>query len=326
MTIQASRDEIAGGYRHEAFLYSGLREFLSGTMSFIRRAVNARDPVLVVVGGEKVGLLRERLGDQAEHVDFADMAEVGENPARIIAVWQDFVAGHPGAPQLWGVGEPVHPDRSPTELAECQLHEALLNVAFDAATRFWLLCPYDLETLPDDVIDDAQRCHPYIAEGVERRSCSTYRPIDAADPFNRPVPPRPAADVPCLSFESGQLREVRAFVAEQAERAGLNAESSDAMVLAVSEIAANSIRHGGGQGEVRAWTDDRSLVCEVSDRGHITAPLVGRQRPVPEAGQGAGLWVANQLCDLVQVYSSPHGTTIRVRCGPRISRRTGRSV
>jgi anti-sigma regulatory factor (Ser/Thr protein kinase) len=314
VTIQASRNETAGGYRHEAFLYSGLPEFLSGTSSFIRRACGARDPVLVVVSSEKVGLLRDRLGEEAEHVDFADMAEVGDNPARIISAWQDFVAGHPGSRQLWGVGEPVHPDRSPTELAECQLHEALLNVAFEAATRLWLLCPYDLETLADDVIDDAQRSHPYIARGVERRACTTYRPIDLADPFNRPVPPRPAADVPGLSFGSGSLREVRAFVAEQAERAGLAVESSDAMVLAISEIASNSIRHGGGQGELRAWTDDRSLVCEVSDRGHITAPLVGRERPAPEAGQGAGLWVANQLCDLVQVYSSSHGTTIRVRC------------
>jgi anti-sigma regulatory factor (Ser/Thr protein kinase) len=188
-------------------------------------------------------------------------------------------------------------------------------VAFEATTpRFWLLCPHDLEALADDVIDDAQRSHPFIAQGVERQACSTYRPIDLADPFNRPVPPRPAADVPGVSFASGGLRQVRSFVAEQAEQAGLNPESSDAMVLAISELAANSIRHGGGQGEVRAWTDDRSLVCEVSDRGHITAPLAGRERPAADAGQGAGLWVANQLCDLVQVYSSPHGTTIRVHC------------
>ncbi len=312
MTIQSSGDEIAGGYRHEALLYCGLSGFLAGTASFVRRAVNARDPVLVVVSGEKIGLLRQRLGAEAEHVGFADMAEVGDNPARITALWQEFVDGHHGSPRLWGVGEPVHPDRSPTELAECQLQEALLNVAFDAATPFWLLCPYDLETLAADVIDGAQRAHPFVAQGVERRACRTYRPIDLADPFNRPVPPRPVVDAPVLPFESGGLREVRAFVAEQAGRAGLDAESADALVLSVSEIATNSIRHGGGQGEVRAWTDGGSLVCEVSDRGHITSPLVGRVRPAPDAGRGAGLWVANQLCDLVQVYSSARGTTIRV--------------
>ena len=320
--MQASRDEIAGGYRHEAFLYRGMPEFLSGTTSFIRRACSARDPILVVVSREKVGLLRQRLGDESEHVDFADMAEVGDNPARIISVWQDFVAGHSGASRLWGVGEPVHPDRSPTELAECELHEALLNVAFDAATRFWLLCLYDLETLADEVINDAQRSHPYVAQGVERRACGTYRPIDLTDPFNRPVPPRPAADAPGVSFGSGGLREVRAFVAEQAELAGLTAESTDAICLAVSEIATNSIRHGGGSGQIRAWADERSLVCEVSDRGHITSPLAGRQRPAPAAGQGAGLWVANQVCDLVQVFSCANGTTIRVQ----MRRRTGRSI
>ena len=111
-----------------------------------------------------------------------------------------------------------------------------------------------------------------------------YRPIDLADPFNRPLPPRPVPDVPGLSFESGGLR--RAFVAEQAGRSGLTAETADAMVLAVSEIATNSIRHGGGHGEIRAWADGRSLVCEVTDRGHITAPLVGRERPVPDAARG----------------------------------------
>ena len=38
---------------------------------------------------------------------------------------------------------------------ECQLHEALLNVAFGASTPLWLLCPYDLEALTADVIDEA---------------------------------------------------------------------------------------------------------------------------------------------------------------------------
>lgn len=308
---QTSRDETVGGYRHEAFLYSGRDEFLSGTMSFLRRAVGAGDPVLVVVSGEKVDLLRQRLGAEAGHVSFVDMAGVGDNPGRIIAVWREFVAAHSGARQLWGIGEPVHPERSPTELAECQLHEALLNVAFDAATPFWLLCPYDLEALAVDVIDEARRTHPFVAREGERQACGAFRPIDLADPFDRPVPARPA-DAAGLPFEAGGLRRVRAFVTEQAEGAGLDSRSAEAMVLAVSEIASNSVRHGGGRGELRTWVQDRSLVCEVSDRGHITSPLVGRVRPVLDGRGGAGLWVANQLCDLVQIFSSPRGTTVRV--------------
>jgi anti-sigma regulatory factor (Ser/Thr protein kinase) len=312
--IQTSREETVGGYRHEAFLYSGTDEFLSGTIPFIRRAVSAGDPVLVVVSREKIGLLRQGLGAEAEHVRFSDMAGVGGNPARIIAVWQEFVAAHAGSGQLWGIGEPVHPERSPTELAECQLHEALLNVAFDAATPFWLLCPYDLEVLAAEVIDEARRTHPFVARGDERQASGAFRPIDTADPFGRPVPARPGGAA-AMSFEAGSLRRVRAFITEQAERAGLGEESTATIVLAVGEIAANSLQHGGGHGEVRAWVQDRSLVCEVSDQGHITSPLVGRVRPVLDGRGGAGLWVANQLCDLVQIFSSPRGTTIRVHQG-----------
>jgi anti-sigma regulatory factor (Ser/Thr protein kinase) len=305
-----SPDETAAGYRHEAFLYSGMAEFLSGTLPFIRRAVSAGNPILVMVSGAKIDLLRQQLGTGTENVTFADMATVGDNPARIIAAWQAFVQDQAGAPQLWGIGEPVYPERSPTELAECQLHEALLNVAFDVATPFWLLCPYNLEALAADVIDEAHRTHPFVVRG-EQRQAGGFRPVDLADPFDRPVPPRPA-EAGHLSFQTGDLRRVRAFVATRAEQAGLDQQAAEAMVLAVNEVATNSLSHGGGRGELRAWTDGRSLVVEVSDQGHITSPLVGRLRPAPEARDGAGLWLANQLCDLVQIYSSARGTAVRV--------------
>jgi anti-sigma regulatory factor (Ser/Thr protein kinase) len=161
------------------------------------------------------------------------------------------------------------------------------------------------------VIDEAHRSHPFVARGEERQACATFRPVDLADPFDRPVPPRPGG-ADHLSFQTGDLRRVRAFVASRAGQAGLDSEAADAMVLAVNEVATNSLSHAGGRGEVRAWADARSLVVEVSDPGHITSPLVGRLRPAPEAAGGAGLWLANQLCDLVQIYSSARGTTVRV--------------
>jgi anti-sigma regulatory factor (Ser/Thr protein kinase) len=304
-------DDAVAGYRHEALLYSGMAEFLSGTLPFIRGAVSAGDPIRVLLSGEKIGLLRQQLGAEAGNVTFADMESVGDNPARIIAGWQAFVQDNAGAAQLWGIGEPIYREHSPAELAECQLHEALLNVAFDVATPFWLLCPYNLEALGADVIDEACRTHPFVARGEERQSCGAFRPVDLAGPFDRPVPPRPAG-TDHMPFEASDLRRVRAFVAARAGQAGLDQEAVDAMVLAVNEVATNSLRHGGGRGELRAWTDGRSLVFEVSDQGHITSPLVGRLRPAPDARDGAGLWLANQLCDLVQIYSSARGTTVRV--------------
>jgi anti-sigma regulatory factor (Ser/Thr protein kinase) len=313
---QAPPEGTAARYRHEALLYSGLEEFLLAAVPFIRRAVERREPVLVVVNQDKIDLLCERLGADADRVEFADMAAVGANPARLIAAWHEFLARHAGAAQLWGIGEPAYPGRSAMELAECQLHEALLNEAFDAATPLWLLCPYDVDVLAADVIVEARRTHPFVAHGEETWECGDFRRVDLADPFDRPMPPRPPGAA-SLSFQAGDLARLRAFVADQAARAGLDMTSAESLVLAVNEIASNSVRHGGGCGELRAWNDGTFLVCEVSDSGHITAPLVGRRQPPPEAAAGGGLWVANQVCDLVQIYSSARGTVIRACIGVR---------
>ena len=91
----------------------------------------------------KLDSLRDELGDAAAGVVFADMADVGANPGRIIPVWQDFVDAHPAAQRLRGVGEPVWAERDPATLLECQRHETLLNVAFASGRPWWLVCPYD---------------------------------------------------------------------------------------------------------------------------------------------------------------------------------------
>jgi anti-sigma regulatory factor (Ser/Thr protein kinase) len=84
------------------------------------------------------------------------------------------------------------------------------------------------------------------------------------------------------------------------------------LVLAVNELAANSVRFGGSHGTLWLWQSDGELVCEVEDDGQVTQPLAGRRRPAPSAADGRGLWMVNQLCDLVQLRSSPAGTSVRV--------------
>jgi hypothetical protein len=303
------------GYRHEALLYSGPDEFRTAGVSFARRAVQAGDPILVMVSSPKINMLRRELGADADKVSFADMAEVGRNPGRIIAAWHAFAQTHAGAAQLYGIGEPIYPGRSPAEMTECQLHEALLNVAFDASTPLWLLCPYDLEALTADVIDEAWRTHPLVTQGGDRQQSSTYRPVDPADPFARPLPaPPPEADQ--LTVRPGDLGRVGTFVARHARQAGLGQDSTTALLVAVKQITAHSDRNAGGEGELRAWSDGQALICEISDHRRLTWPLAGRLPPGADAGVGAGpeddLWLANQLCDLVQLYSSPGRATIRL--------------
>jgi anti-sigma regulatory factor (Ser/Thr protein kinase) len=81
----------------------------------------------------------------------------------------------------------------------------------------------------------------------------------------------------------------------------------------VTEVASNSIRHGGGQGTLRVWVEDGALVCEFRDAGVISDPMVGRVRPAVNQIGGCGLWFVHQLCDLVEIRSGPgEGTRVRL--------------
>ena len=83
-------------------------------------------------------------------------------------------------------------------------------------------------------------------------------------------------------------------------------------MLAVNEIATNSVRHGGGRGVLRMWATTATAFAEVADQGRIDEPLAGRRPPVSPQENGVGLWLVNQLCDLVQVRSFPTGSVVRM--------------
>jgi anti-sigma regulatory factor (Ser/Thr protein kinase) len=296
-------------FRHEVMLYDSRETFVDGAAPFIRGAVAAGEPIMVAIGAEKIDLLRALLGDDAEHVVFADMAELGANPARIIPAWQEFVDAHAdeGVP-MRGIGEPIWAERSPTELIECQCHEALLNVAFADAPAFHLICPYDTRQLDGDVIAEAERSHPFVAGAPS----GAYRGDHAVPQLSEPLPEPPAAVVAHeITHES--LADLRAHVEAEGERAGLGRQRIHDLVLAVHEVATNSLRHGGGRGTLRTWSDANTLICEVRDRGHIARqPLVGRVRPALGQAGGWGLWLSNQLIDLVQLRELPAGSVVRL--------------
>jgi anti-sigma regulatory factor (Ser/Thr protein kinase) len=304
---------IAAAFRHEALLYAGREEFLQGTAAFIRDGIAAGEPALVVVSAEKVGLLREELGGDADDVQFADMSEVGANPARIIQAWRDFVAerADPWTP-VRGIGEPIGPDRTPAQLSECHRHESLLNLAFADTSAFWLMCPYDTEALDPAVIDEALRNHAHVCHDGAHADSAGYGGIESAmAPFSAPLPePFPAPKE--FYFEAATLSALRQYVHLRAADAGLSQRRTEDLLLAVNEVATNSLRHADGWGVIRVWDEPHALICEVRDAGTFERPLAGRMRPHPEQIGGFGLWVSNQVCDLVQIRSFPAGTVVRL--------------
>jgi anti-sigma regulatory factor (Ser/Thr protein kinase) len=303
------------GFCHEALMYAGDEEFVAGTSTFIREALSSDEPVLAVLDRRKIGMLRAELGDDAEDVHFADMAQVGANPARIIPAWRSFVADHASAERgVWGIGEPIWAARTEDELVECQLHEALLNHAFERdPIDFRLLCPYDTASLPEHVIGEAHCSHTVVADGDVRAESSHYRNGYALPPQFRAPLPSPGPGVREYPFELDTLGIVRRVAAIEAAEVGIGPTRTEDFLVAVHELASNSIRHGGGDGLLRVWSEGDAVVCEVRDGGHIADPLVGRVAPSAERVGGWGLWLANQLCDLVQVRTGAEGTTVRVR-------------
>jgi len=259
-------------FAHEALLYRDEEAFLSGTARFVTEGVDSGEPVLVAVPEARIALLRARLGEAADQVHFIDMTEAGRNPGRIIpGVLMAFSASTQGRFRM--VGEPMWPGRTELEYPACVQHEALINTAFEGRQGV-ILCPYDAARLPGRVLEDARRTHPVVIDG---------------DPFT-----------------VGTLAHMRKVVSAYAH--WLRREQVEDLMLAVNELATNSILHASGRGVLRMWREGDTAVCEVSDEGAGFPPSF-------TGLSGFGIVMVNLLCDLVRTHTSHSGTTVRVYLG-----------
>lgn len=301
-----------GEFVHEALLYEGEDDFVRQTLPFVRDAVNSNEPMLVMVPARHIDMLSAALDPSADSLYFEDMWEVGDNPALIIPVWREFVATHAqsGRP-VRGIGEPVWPGRDGPELVECDLHERLLNLAFDQSTDFWLLCPYDTHSLAKTVVTDVHASHPLICHNGNHARSTAFRRVDLATALDGSLPEAPEGRIE-RTFGPDDLEAVAALVISTAERADLGPHDTASLTAVADYLCTASVRYGGGSARLRLWLEVDRLICEVIDSGHITNALVGREGPGAPGALQRGLWHVQRLCDLAQVRSSAKGTTVRV--------------
>lgn len=292
-------------FAHEALFYRDEDDFLAGTTRFVADGVSRGEPVLVAVSEARIALLREQLGSQADQVHFINITEAGRNPGRIIpGVLMAFSASTP-LQRVCMVGEPMWPGRSELEYPACVQHEALINTAFEGR-KGTLLCPYDAGALPQHVLEDARRTHPVVIDGTKRVAGKWYTdPAKLADIYNVPLPPPPSSAEE-HNFSVGTLAHMRKLVTAYAN--WLRREQVEDLVLAVNELATNSILHASGRGVLRMWREGDTVVCEVSDSGTGFPPSF-------TGLSGFGIVMVNLLCDLVRTHTSHSGTTVRVYLG-----------
>jgi anti-sigma regulatory factor (Ser/Thr protein kinase) len=298
--------------RHEAVFYRTPAEYRSAVLPFVADGLARGEAVLVALPGAAGEAIRLGLDGQAAGASFTDMAQLGRNPSRIISALWDLVDRGHGQPARF-VGEHIWPGRSAAEIREAQAREAAINTAF-AAVPLTVLCPYDAARLPAEITDAVARTHPVLRAGQR----SWRSPEFGAGPLpglTSPALAPPPATAGRLDYTT-DLRAVREFVAGHARAAGLDEDRAADLVLAAGEVAANTIAHTAGGGTLVIWRTGTELICQVTDHGQITDPLVGLRRPAET--RGLGLWVVHQVCDLVELRSDRAGTTVRMHvCLPR---------
>lgn len=299
------------GYRHEAALYRGEAEFLELTVPFVRGGLDLGQPVIVGLREQRNHVLRTALGAAAERVEFADVSRLGGNPARITPVLRDFAARHAGAGALRAVGEPISAGRRPAEVAECQIYESLLNLAFGPGVPLWMLCLYERTALAESVLDEALRAHPMIIEPGSCRGSAAYGGADhAARLFARPLP-APAEPVRRLVVDPTVGHHLADWVRRWAEASGVPRHRASILATAIRSIA-ETAGAAGRAGLVQLWQDADDLVCQVQDPVAVADPMIGRRPLGQDNSLGRALRAANDVCDLVQVRSNTDGTTVRV--------------
>jgi anti-sigma regulatory factor (Ser/Thr protein kinase) len=298
----------AEGLRHAVFLYSGMTDYRAAIAGFVRTGLARKEPVLVAVPRPAAAVPDWPPGRSAL-VTVADMAQLGRNPARLIQALRSFTDRHRGR-RARIISESVWAGRSPAEICEAARTDALIDAAL-SGLEATLMCPYDAAGLPAAALADATRAHQWRLESDDMVLSNDYSALRTAPAACS----RPLADPPSgaevVRYRT-DLRPVRAMVTATCERAGMPAMRATDLTLAVSELAANTLQHTAAGGVVQAWQADGEVVCQVTDSGFIRDPLAGFLRPQPDQAGGHGLWLVNQVCDLVEVRSDVSGTVIRL--------------
>ncbi len=299
----------ASGLQHLALFYRDTDEYLSAIAAFVSGFATRAEPSFIAIPGDRHARLRQTL-PVAAPVAFADICDFGRNPARIMPAIQAFTESAAGEPSIF-VGEPIWPGRSPAETCEATRHEALINLAF-AGVATTIVCPYDAARLPREVIADARRTHPQVTtpDGPPEHSQAFTGPGLVPSVCDRPLAPVPAG-AQVVGYQQG-LRELRNLIADYAQRAGLPQAKAVDFVLAASEVAANTLRYTSAGGTLSLWRAGGELICQLHDSGYIDDPLAGRRSPNRDHPGGQGLWLVNQVCDLVELRTGADGTVVRL--------------
>jgi anti-sigma regulatory factor (Ser/Thr protein kinase) len=309
MTSSSNTSMRGGGSLvHAALLYRQPEQLNVAIEEFVREAVAEREPCLVALPAGHLEPLTGRLEALGGEVRLEDMADLGRNPARLIPALVDWLDAQSGAARV--ISEALWPGRSYAESVECLRHEALVNIAL-ADREVSVLCAYDATHLSGEILHGVELTHPHLIDDAGPRPSLTFGDqLEIARAVQWPPAP-PRDPVSEIAF-AGDLSGLRRALTGDPLLADLDPARREDLVFAFNEAASNAIRHGDGEAVARVWRADHEVVGEVRTASTIDDPLIGRRTPGPDDDGGRGLWLINQLCDLVEVRSGAEGASVRM--------------
>lgn len=276
-------------------------------LGFVRAGVRAQEPVLVAGPGPGLRLLRADLDGEGELVSWADLADFRPRTGGVAGLMRSFALRHAGRP-VRCVQEVAWPGQPQGDTAEALRQEALINQVF-AVVPAAILCAYDMRAAAA-VLADVERAHPSLIRSGQAQPSRSF-----ASPGRDNVRlSRPPASAMVLGYREDQA-SVRRAVAVYARASGLGEDRVQDVVLAVGELAGNTLKHTSGPGTLSMWLADGELLAQIDDSGHIRAPLPTAMSGIPSMAGSQGLWLVHQLCDLVDIRTGPGGTSIRIHIG-----------
>ena len=306
----------AGAFEHWACIYDDDSQFLDTAVPFLAGGLAVGEPVLAVTTPANLELLGAALGEPSGDVDYAESAFFGRRPPRRVAAFYRYWKAGQGSPRGGRVrvlAEPVWAGRSAREITAWTRMEAALNVTL-ASTSISMICPYNARITDAGILADALRTHPVQVAGSRRSPSPQY-----ADPaaFARSCDTGPLAD-PAGGAETfhfdGDLRALRRFIVGSAGAHGLAGDRAEMLVLAVSEVGAYLKSRWPASATVRTWEQPGAVVCDFRQPGaSISDPFLGLRPAELVPGDGDGLWLANQICDWMDIRSDAEGCTIQLQ-------------
>jgi anti-sigma regulatory factor (Ser/Thr protein kinase) len=297
---------------HRALVYSGEGEFLAAAVPFLRAGLTADETVLVAGPPHRLDVVRRALGADAAPMLFIDVADWYRHPVRTIAAYDEFMRRQ--APRrVRALAELDLAGMPWDEVSEWIRYEAIVNTIFGTSGAR-ALCAYRRQTAQPGLLAEVRRTHTELLEDGRPRPSSAYTdPGRVFAEFDR-EPLRLPAAFDSLPIESADLHGVRRFVAGHAARHGLPAAALNGLLVGVTELATNAVKHGTPPMAVRIWAEDGELICEVADCGWWWPPAtLGFVPPAAATSGGFGLWGVRMLTDVVQIRAGWDGTVVRIR-------------